>query len=807
MTLIDTALAADTAGIAVLPVRTDGTKAPAANWKDYQTARPTLDQLIAWFDTGHTDGIGFITGAISGGLEMLEAEGRAVEDGTWERFSDLCIDHGIDTLGLIWEGYAEQTPSGGIHLLYRVSDGPTRGNTKLARRRDENGRIEVLLETRGEGGFVVTAPSAGRTHPTGQPWKMLAGGVNTIATITSEERDTLFAIATMLDEMPAQVDPTPRPARNGITDGLRPGDDYNNKADWADILDGWQRVRRMGNGYGWRKPGSHDPGIHATTGQATDGVDRLYVFSTATEFDPETPYTKFAAYAVLHHSGDYAAAARELGAQGYGTQSQITRNPPALGTLGPTAQAAAPAPQQATTVQAPPAQTLTYSEDGVASMLVNEYGGVIRYCTDMGKWLYWTGTVWATQPLGGGMVRELVKGIGRTLPETNREEVGHKKRILSASGVAAVVALAATDPVITVRMDELDTRTWELNTPAGIIDLHTGALGPANPASLHTKITAVAPDPTAPRTAWTQFLSTTFSGNDTMIGFIQRLLGYACVGEVRESVLPVFFGEGANGKTVLLETVADILGDYATSVGQKFLVQGPPQHPTEVAALAGKRLVIASETNEGEKFDEAKVKLLTGGDRLKARFMRMDEFTFIPSHTLIQLTNHQPEVTSGGAGFWRRVRLVPFDHQMPREKRDPELKQRLVRDHGPAILAWLAEGAAQYAQHALGEPEGVRAATQEYEQSTDTVGQFIADMVILGGGDAVQVKTSIVRDAYEKYCADEGMTPVTAKALTTYLAKRGVGKTRDKHSRYYTGITILSSPVTDGPALDGWGSR
>jgi P4 family phage/plasmid primase-like protien len=411
----------------------------------------------------------------------------------------------------------------------------------------------------------------------------------------------------------------------------------------------------------------------------------------------------------------------------------------------------------------------------------------------MGRWLHWNGSRWAVQAHGGGIVREYAKAIARTYPD-EREWAGHKKRALGTAGITGALAMSTTDFRIEVGIDQLDARPWELNTPAGIIDLRSGLLMPSDPDRLHTKSTACAPDFDADQGPWTDFLRTTFQSDEAMIGYIQRLMGYACVGEVREAILPVFYGQGANGKTVLLETVQAVLGDYATVAPQKFLVQGPGQHATEIAALAGARLVIASETNEGEKFDEAKVKIMTGGDRIKARFMRQDEFTFAPSHLLVMMTNHRPEVGSGGTSFWRRLREIPFNHIVPEVQRDPELTQRLTSRHGPAIMAWLAQGAADYAARGLREPDKVKAATKTYEASTDTVGRFVDEMCLIGGGDLVKIETGKVRSAYELWCSQEAETPIVAKAFGVQMETRfGIGKYRNKRARFYTNVSLTGS--------------
>lgn len=801
--LLDAAIRWHTAGVVAVPVRSDGSKAPGLReWKTYQTTPPSIDDVLAWFGGCATDGVGVLTGTVSGNLEMLEFEGRAVDAGLLTQLDTYADDNGMAPLiEQLLAGYCERTPSGGIHLLYRVTDGTVERNTKLARTAD---RV-VLAETRGEGGFVVTAPSFGRSHPTGQPWEMISGSIERIPTITADQRDQLWALVSLLDESPVTTPMVePMPGVFGSTPGTRPGDDYASKITWDDILTplGWTRKFRMGNGYAWQRPDKTGPGISATTGQAADGVDRLYVFSSSTEFEPERPYNKFSAYALLQHHGDYAAAATQLAKDGYGTQPTQPITAPIAPRQGPATTTAPTQPRHLTVVDGtsalapdpepqPVAHTLAQSEDGHSQALIAEHGHSIRYCHERGRWLCWNGRVWRWQAPGGGHVKELAKDIARAYPN-NSDWRTHRKRSLSHGGLSACLAITETDPRIAVSIDDLDAHPWELNTPGGIIDLRTGELMPSDPTRLHTKSTLVAPDMSADQSAWLAFLDDTFNADREMTSWLRRLFGYACVGEVREAILPLFFGLGANGKTTILETVSGVLGDYASQAPQGFLVQGPPQHPAEIAELAGARLVIASETNEDQKFDEAKVKQLTGGDRLRARFMRQDWFGFAPSHTLILMTNHRPEVRSGGHGFWRRVREVPFNHEVPSEKKIEKYQDVLIREHGPAIMAWLARGAAEYAASGLRDPEGVRVATSEYQASTDTVARFVEDMCIVGGGDHVRCNSSKVRAVYEQWCTQEGETAISAKALTMQLAaKYGIGKARDKRQRFLTNVTLV----------------
>jgi putative DNA primase/helicase len=258
---------------------------------------------------------------------------------------------------------------------------------------------------------------------------------------------------------------------------------------------------------------------------------------------------------------------------------------------------------------------------------------------------------------------------------------------------------------------------------------------------------------------------------------VQRLLGYSIVGEVEQEILPFAVGGGGNGKTALFEMVAGVLGDYATSSPNNFLMaQRQQQHPTEIARLSGARFVMCSEVNENDHFDEAKVKVLCGGDRLTARFMNQDHFTFTPTHQLWLAGNHQPAVDSGGEGFWRRLRIIPFVHTVPKEERRQGLAALLVREEGEAILAWLVAGAAAYASRGLQEPAGVLVATAEYAEAEDNVGRFIEDCCFLAPDSPAVVNVSVSKlwETYEQWCRQNGEQPCPKRSMAARLARHGV---------------------------------
>lgn len=328
------------AGLCVLPVRSNGSKAPdVPRWIQYKVERSTPEEHDRWFGDGRRTGIGIVTGAVSGNIELIEFEGLAVREGLLDQVAEIAVNSG---LGDLWEavttGWADKSPSGGVHFKVVVKGRPAAANRKLARRLaredeytpEERQRVaekpntkivRVLAETRGEGGFVVVAPSHGTVHPSGEPYVRLAGGPTTMPVLEPEDLEALYILCGAVDAMPQEekAKTAPRPRRELPPGHVRPGDDYQEKADWSEIIgDEFDPIYTLGQTTYWRRKGKNR-GISATTGHAPDR-DRLYVFTTSTTFEAETAYDKFAAYTHLNHGGDFTAAAIELRRQGYGSE-------------------------------------------------------------------------------------------------------------------------------------------------------------------------------------------------------------------------------------------------------------------------------------------------------------------------------------------------------------------------------------------------------------------------------------------------------------------------------------------------------
>lgn len=803
--ILETALELHQFGCSVIPTLPG--KKPAFAWKKHQETPASEAEIRAWY-TAHPDwGLAVICGEISGNLTMIELEGRAAH--RYAELKALFEDHGQ---GELWEtinrGWFEQSPSGGLHWFIRGTETPA-GNQKLAVGTNKL----VLAETRGNGGYVIVAPTPVSHHPSGQPWARITGGPNTAPILNPAEVETVLDLFRLLDETGAPSEPqlpthTPTPQASQ-TPGQRPGDQYNQEASWDQILIGWHKNRVTDGTTYWTRPGKNPAeGDSATTGHSTDGVDRLYVFSTSTEFPTEEPISKFRAYSILNHGGDDQTAARTLGAGGWGTPlPQIEWDlkqehaKPALQIIqGNNETVTDGSSALKTDLQPAGAFTHDLTEAWAGKHLANTYADQIRYVANSDRWLAWNGHAWEQTGRANAPIKQRAINTFTAMEASSKEAAAFRKQLLKNAGLNSALTLAATDPRITIDQKLLDAHPGELNTPGGIINLHTGKLLPSDPAKLHTRSALCAPE-ASPTPMWDQFLTDTFEGHPGIVDYVQQLAGYSATGYIKSQILPFLYGAGANGKSVVAEVIQRLLGDYAEPAPANFLMVTGIQHPTEIARLQGARMVVASEVSEGSKFDESKVKQLTGGDTLTGRYMHGDFFTFQPTHKLWLLGNHLPKVSAGGYSFWRRLRQIPFTNIVPEDKRNPDLTAQLLEAEGAGILQWVIEGAVKYLAGGLVEPDEVRVATQAYEDSEDHLKQFVDDRLHVGGGEFARVPYREMRSAYADWCRLEGQKPATANAFTREIQTRfNIGIGRNHGARLYTNCMLLAD--ADEPEED-----
>lgn len=310
-------------------------------------------------------------------------------------------------------------------------------------------------------------------------------------------------------------------------------------------------------------------------------------------------------------------------------------------------------------------------------------------------------------------------------------------------------------------------------------DLRTGVGRTPDPLDYITKKTACRCAPAGtPRPLWTKFLDRVTAGNVELQGFLQRYMGYCCTGFTTEHVFVFAHGTGANGKSTFINTTAGIFGDYATVADMStFIASNIEHHPTDLAKLRGARLVVAHETQKGRRWDETKIKALTGGDKITARFMRQDFFDFVPTFKLFICGNHKPRLTNVDEAMRRRLLLVPFTVQIPPAERDTRLAEKLKAEW-PAILRWCIDGCLEWQRIGLAPPAIVRDATEEYFAAQDTLQQWLDDCT----EDAGQFAFSLTADlfaSWKTWAEANNLKPGSAQALAESLAGHGFAKARD----------------------------
>jgi putative DNA primase/helicase len=362
----------------------------------------------------------------------------------------------------------------------------------------------------------------------------------------------------------------------------------------------------------------------------------------------------------------------------------------------------------------------TFSDEALALAFAERHAGDLRYVAEWDKWLRWDGRRWCVDKTLHAFER--ARSICREAScKANDPRV--QTAVASAKTVAAAERLARADKRLAANSDQWDANPWLLNTPEGIIDLCTGKRRPARIDDYATKITAVAAGGECPR--WQRFIHRVTAGNQELIALLRRVCGYALTGITREQVFFFLYGTGANGKGVFIRTVTDILADYHMSAAiETFTASQSERHPTDLAGLRGARLVTATETAEGRRWAEAKIKAVTGGDKIAARFMRQDYFEFVPSFKLIISGNHMPGLRSVDEAMRRRLHIVPFSVTIPAAERDDTLLEKL-RAEWSGILSWMIQGCLEWQTSGLRVPAVVKEATASYLEAEDAIGAWI----------------------------------------------------------------------------------
>jgi putative DNA primase/helicase len=332
-----------------------------------------------------------------------------------------------------------------------------------------------------------------------------------------------------------------------------------------------------------------------------------------------------------------------------------------------------------------------------------------------------------------------IKKLSEIKDDPRREEelaklaklMAHCLRWEDARAISRSLDLARSEPGVPIVPADLDNDPWLLNVKNGCLDLRTCQLRPHRREDLQTTLAPVAYNPEARCPLWLSFLGVIFEQQTGLIDYVQKLLGYALTGDVRELLLAVCWGRGANGKSTLINAILSMLGEeYAIKANRDlFMAHKQDNHPAQLARLFRKRLVVAVETQEGSRMDEELVKELTGGDPITGRFMRENPWQFLPTHKAFLITNHKPVISGTDNGIWRRIRLIPFNVQIPEDRQDKTLPEKL-RAEATGILAWCVRGCQRWQAEGLEPPAEVKAATASYRSEQDVLGEFVRECCI-----------------------------------------------------------------------------
>ena len=437
-----------------------------------------------------------------------------------------------------------------------------------------------------------------------------------------------------------------------------------------------------------------------------------------------------------------------------------------------------------------------FSDDALALHFIDQHKDTLRYVPSLGKWLRWDGKRWCFDErlIAHDRMRKICRAAAA---ECNQAKLA--KLIASNKTAAAAERFARCDQRIVATVDELDADQWLLNTPGSTIDLRTMEEWPHRQSDLLTKVTGVAPNASCPTPVWDAFLARVTDNQPELSEYLQRVAGYSLTGSTQEHALFFLYGVGANGKTTFLNAITACAGDYhRTAPIETFTASSVDRHPTDLAGLRGARLVTAIETEEGRRWAESRIKSLTGGDKISARFMRQDFFEYRPQFKLIIAGNHKPGLKSVDEAIRRRFNLIPFTVTIPPDERDEALPEKLKAEM-PGIMQWMIDGCLDWQERGLAAPEVVTAATAAYLEAEDALAAWIEE-----GGQRDPNAWEKSSDLFASWAAWANKSGEYVGPMKRFL---GVFETivftyeRRRDGRGYRGLRLSQRY----PESDGWG--
>lgn len=464
-----------------------------------------------------------------------------------------------------------------------------------------------------------------------------------------------------------------------------------------------------------------------------------------------------------------------------------------------------------------------YTDLGNAERLVERHGEKLRYVPQWG-WLVWDGKRWQRDETGQVMefAKEMVSNLRREAAETRVPGRGdelwkHARSSESRMRLQAMVELARSDPAVVRTVDDFDKNPWLFTCQNGTLDLHDGTLHPHDPQDHIMKLAPVNYDPDARSEDWEQFLADVFEGDQDLIAYMQRAVGYSLTGSVREPAFFIPWGAGRNGKSTFFRAVTRVLGDYAkdTPVQTFMRKQFSGGATNDQAALAGARLITASEPEANQTLDIGLVKRITGGDPITARFLNKEFFTYTPQAKVWMATNHKPSIPENTTAVWARIKLIPFTVSFyGREDKTIEARLEAAKE---AILAWAVQGCRDWQCNGLNDPDAVKAATQAYQAEQDELADFFTERCVFGAEHTVQ--SSVLYNEYKDWAHENNVPVVPSKQFAPLLTSlpgrnihkglmngrvrfKGIGLAEHEQSSSYQGSSYSSGTYRHQPSFD-----
>ncbi|MED3036038.1 DNA primase [Bacillus thuringiensis] len=449
-------------------------------------------------------------------------------------------------------------------------------------------------------------------------------------------------------------------------------------------------------------------------------------------------------------------------------------------------------------VEDKPKRKFKLTEMGNAERIAYEYGHVIKYINDIG-WYIWDGKRWKVDTKKE--IERITAKVLRSLSKSEDEAEAKWSRMCERRNIR-MNSIKDLMPLVPGERGDFDRHKFLFNVENGVVDLKTGKLLQHDRELGLTKITNISFDENAKCPEWLKFLDQIFLGDQTLVEYMQRLIGYSLTGDISEQIMMFLVGGGSNGKSTFINTIKDLMGDYGKQAkSDTFIKKKESGANNDIARLVGSRFVSAIESEEGEKLADSFVKQITGGEPVLARFLRQEFFEFIPEFKVFFTTNHKPIIGGLDEGIWRRVKLIPFNLSLPAHKRDKRLPEKLSLEM-PGILNWAIEGCMKWQQDGLKEPKVVSEATGKYKDDMDILAPFLDEICYVDEqeNESIMIEAKELYNTYERWCFNSGERSLGNRSFYRMLETKGFGKTKGTGNKtFLTGITLNErKPVTKG---------